>query len=96
VTPLPLGKCVATPGAIEAMREAEISPSSLLDRHRSGDWGQLDSHDRKANQQALIDGSRVFSVYVLPATNVTVWCITESVDDQGERESTCLLLPDEY
>jgi hypothetical protein len=96
VTPLPLGKCVATPGAIEAMREAGVDPASLLRRHESGeDWGDLDAHDKAANDEALTDGSRILSAYILP-TGAKLWVITEGTDDSGVRESTCILLPSEY
>lgn len=51
--------------------------------------------DQKLNQEALKDGSRIFSAYMLP-TDVKIWCITTATDDDGKRESTCILLPDEY
>jgi hypothetical protein len=81
---------VGTPGALEALKEAQISPLVLLARHTRGDWGDVDLHDRKANDDALIHGDRLFSVYELP-TGVTLWVITEA-----DRSSTCILLPNEY
>ena len=35
----PLGQLVATPGAIDALAEAEQMPIEFLRRHVSGDWG---------------------------------------------------------
>jgi len=34
-----LGRIVATPGAIEAMKENKVSPARFLSRHIRGDWG---------------------------------------------------------
>ena len=51
-----LGQIIATPGALVALAAADTSPSTLLRRHASGDWGDLDAHDRAANVQALRDG----------------------------------------
>lgn len=94
--PLQLGQCVSTPAALAVLQEAGVDPASLLFRQQHHDWGTLDSHDRQANADALRTGARVFSVYILPATNATIWCITEGTNDQGERESTCLLTPADY
>lgn len=40
-----LGQVVATPGALRAFAESGESPQAFLDRHASGDWGELDGHD---------------------------------------------------
>ncbi len=92
-----LGVVCATGGAIEAFREAgeSIDGSPLLmfpylERHASGDWGEVDAHDRRANNRALKDGTRLLSAYTLPGGR-KVWIITEA-----DRSSTCLLLPSEY
>ena len=37
--PLPLGRIVATPGALEVLREAGEDPLSYLTRHASGGLG---------------------------------------------------------
>ncbi len=84
-----LGRIVATPGALEALTEAQTAPSELLHRHASGDWGELDAHDRRENQRALKSGTRIFSAYETPAGRL--WVITEA-----DRSSTCILLPEEY
>lgn len=90
-----LGQTVATPGALAALEEAQVSPGSLICRHVIGDWGCVCNDDKRANDEALKDGSRILSAYVLP-TKVKVWVITEAKDDQGRRSATTLLLPDEY
>jgi hypothetical protein len=89
------GQVVATPGALKALKESGQSPAGLLARHVQGDWGDLDAEDRASNDQAVIDGSRLLSSYTT-ARGERVWVITEAVGDDGRRDSTCLLLPEEY
>ena len=91
----PLGKLVATPLALEALAQAGEDPQNLLRRHVSGDWGQLDSADQATNDAAVRDGRRILSAYRL-CTCVKVWIITEAENGLGLRESTCILLPEEY
>lgn len=88
--PLPLGRVLTTPGALDALAAAGADPRRLLDRHRRADWGDLDAHDRAANDAAIVEGERVLSAYTL-RTGATVWIITEA-----DRSCTTFLLPDEY
>lgn len=90
-----LGQLTATPGALDVLAQYYTLPEDLLARHASGDWGDLDAEDAERNNEALQDGSRLFSAYVL-AEGVKVWCITEAQDDEGVRSATTLLLPEEY
>ena len=91
ITPLfPLGEVVSTPGALEAMQAASVSPLALLHRHLRGDWGNLDKHDKQLNDLAIKDGSRIFSAYEITPTS-KVWLITEA-----DRSATTFLLPSEY
>ncbi len=87
---LPLGQIVATPAALEALAEAGERPATLLKRHLTGDWGEVDEHDRRENKRSLEDGCRLLSAYTL-ATGTKLWIITEA-----DRSSTTLLLPSEY
>lgn len=92
----PLGRLVATPGALALLDQHGIQPITLLHRHVHGDWGDVDKHDRQANEAALHDGSRLFSVYYL-SSDAKVWAITEATAADGvSRFSTCLLLPQDY
>lgn len=86
----PLGQVVATPGAIEAMKECGQSPSFFLDRHVAGDWGGVNAEDWQLNDQALKDGTRILSSYKT-LRGKKLWIITEA-----DRSATTLLLPDEY
>jgi hypothetical protein len=87
--PLPLGRVVATPGALRLLKEAGGHPFDLLVRHVSGDWGDLCAFDRRQNERALHEGYRVLSSYDVPAGRV--WIITEA-----DRSVTTILLPEEY
>ena len=88
-TPLPLGKVVATPGALKLLMEAGGHPFDYLARHATGDWGELCAFDRRQNEIALREGLRVLSSYDVPAGRV--WIITEA-----DRSVTTILLPEEY
>ena len=83
-----LGKIVATPGALEVLTHEEAV--SLLRRHQEGDWGEVNGFDRRANNRALKDGTRLLSAYVC-ACGEKVWILTEA-----DRSVTTLLLPEEY
>lgn len=89
-----LGQCVATPGALEILQVAGVSPLDLLSMHARGDWGNLSPEDQEANERALVDGSRVFSSYLV--NDQKVWVITEAEGDDGHRASTCIMMADEY
>ena len=85
----PLGRTVATPGALAALEKAGIGPACLLARHHQGDWGELSPEDAEANQQALEQGSRIFSSYRVGDRKI--WVITEA-----DRSATTVLLPEDY
>jgi len=85
-----LGQAVATPGALDTLKRAGQSPDVFLQKHQAGDWGEVDAHDQKANDQALREGARLLSAY-RTSLGEKFWIITEA-----DRSSTCLLLPDEY
>lgn len=86
-----LGELYATPGVIQALKEAMLSAGIYLGRHLCGDWGDVDREDWDANNQALEEGGRVLSAYTLPHTGATIWIITEH-----DRSRTTMMLPEEY
>ena len=43
----PLGRVVATPGALRALEKAEQLPAAFLDRHVNGDWGDVPEDDKQ-------------------------------------------------
>jgi hypothetical protein len=85
-----LGQLVATPGALRALEEAGQSPAFFLEKHMSGDWGEVNDEDKRLNDEALVIGERLLSAY-RTLKGVKIWVITEA-----DRSSTCCLLPSEY
>lgn len=85
----PLGRVVATPGALNLLVIDGQDPGELLDRHRSGDWGDVSPEDAVENRRSVRHGWRILSSY--PVGTSRIWIITEA-----NRSSTCLLLPNEY
>ncbi|WP_166820074.1 hypothetical protein [Thalassoroseus pseudoceratinae] len=86
-----LGQIVATPGALETLEGTSETPLDFIRRHAAGDWGDVCKEDAEANNEALWNGERIFSVYHTKIGRQKLYCITEA-----DRNSTCLLLPDEY
>lgn len=86
----PLGQVVATPGALSALVEAGQTPLAFLQRHITGDWGDLPAEDIQENELSLAAGLRLLSAYTL-ASGQKLWIISEA-----DRSVTTLLLPAEY
>jgi hypothetical protein len=84
-----LGKVVITPGAAALLKRSNQSPTGFVILHEHGVWGELDQHDREANERALITNDRILSNY--PVNGGKLWVITEA-----DRSVTTLLLPEEY
>lgn len=90
------GRIVATPAALETIRASGQSPEVFLGAHLEGYWGgDLCEEDRRLNDEALIDGSRLLSAYST-LRGIKLWIITEAADEHGRRYSTTILLPEEY
>jgi hypothetical protein len=93
-----LGRLYQTSSIFDACCEHRPFASFIhqcIARHQSGDWGDCCPDDAALNDAALLDGSRIFSVYTIPAGLYTlessVWIITES-----SREYSTVLFPSEY
>ena len=86
----PLGQVLITPPAEAILQEASRTFQEFLDRHASGDWGEIDVDDWNANEDALTSGARLMSVYTV-TDKQKIWIITES-----DRSATTLILPDDY
>jgi hypothetical protein len=82
------GQINLTPGVLEQITPDEVIKA--LARHLQGDWGTMDAHDVRANENALLNGGRIFSGYNT-IENVRFWIITEA-----DRSYTTILLPQEY
>lgn len=85
-----LGQIVATPGALQAMAESGQTPDFFLQRHVTGDWGEVSDCDKQLNDEALQDGSRLLSAY-MTLKGDRLWIITEA-----DRSVSTLLRPEEY
>jgi hypothetical protein len=85
-----LGKMVVVTTAVHE-NEKYRDVATVIRRHAQGDWGDLDNHDKAANEAALVDDGRLLSSYLLPGTGNQVWVITEA-----DRSVTTVLYPSEY
>ncbi len=82
------GQIVVTRGVADWIEQG-FDPLPYLLRHLRGDWGDVDAHDKLANDHALKDGDRLLSAYKTEFGKL--WLITE-----WDRSVTTLLKPDEY
>lgn len=82
-----LGRLVATPPAISLLETVGVSIWSLVARHVAGDFGDVDAHDRQANEDAIRHGERILSSYTL-SNDEKIWVLTAA-----DRSSTCVLTP---
>jgi hypothetical protein len=83
-----LGKIVSTPNALDQLTQEDILMG--IQRHQAGDWGNVDTYGHAANDRALIEGKRLWSVYHA-GSGVKFWLITEA-----SRSHTTVLLPEDY
>jgi hypothetical protein len=84
----PFGQTVITATADSLVKKGAVI--AALQRHAKGDWGDLDASDRKANDDALKNGSRLLSAYA-DSAGTKFWIITE-----WDRSVTTVLLPSDY
>jgi hypothetical protein len=84
----PLGQTLITRAALAALSATDIA--NALDRHRTGDWGEINREDWQSNERALKHGARLLSVYLTP-TRTKFWVLTE-----WDRSATTVLLPEDY
>ena len=85
---LALGQTVMTAAACEVLNRDDVM--SALQRHASGDWGEVCQSDALSNDHAVGTCCRILSAYTDRA-GVKFWIITE-----GDRSSTTILLPEDY
>jgi hypothetical protein len=89
------GACAATSAALDAIHSSGMEATELLDRHVSGDWGDLDEHDAEANESALQRGARLLSYFKL-TTGQGIYIVTDAKGDDGCRQTTTVMLREEY
>jgi hypothetical protein len=83
------GRIVATPGALKALADTQTNPLDLLNRHVSGDFGEICPEDAKENTFSIAHGFRIISIYKVGVERV--WLISEA-----DRSSSTFLLGCEY
>ena len=104
-----LGQMVATPPALERLAKHGFNVADLIARHHSGDWCDVSLAEARRNEQALISGARLLSVYRLvekmwlqsmPRSErsrlPTIWIATSAANESGHRESTTILCPEDW
>lgn len=84
-----LGQMLTTIGVLELCKHKHIDLGPLIDRHVSGDWGDVDELQREANENALKARDTIISVY--HPHGVRVLIVTDA-----ERSHTVAMLPHEY
>ncbi|QXI31558.1 hypothetical protein HU752_020000 [Pseudomonas vanderleydeniana] len=88
----PPGQVVATKAVHALMKQRRLEASVYVNRHLTGDWGDLGDEDKQSNEYALEHGLRLFSAYNIDTEGEDkLWIITEA-----DRSCTTLLLPSEY
>ena len=84
------GSTIMTPKVQAILPSVDLIP--LLERHVSGDWGDIDEADKARNDAALKSRESLLSVYKTPASpEGEIWVLTEA-----NRSITTFLLPSEY
>lgn len=83
-----LGLLYRTPG-VEQSGIPDQALADALARHVSGDFGDLDEHDREVNEYAILHGAQILSSYA--HAGCKFWIITDA-----DRSRTTVLLPNEY
>ena len=100
----PIGRVVATKTIADDMVQNAAFKDfveTCLERHVTGDWGDLDQEDKISNEKATEekDPGRILSAYDIPEyllipymrPDKKIWIITE-----WDRTITTLLYPSEY
>ena len=83
-----LGQLVITAGAEDVLQADEAV--AMIRRHLTGDFGDMDAHDRRINYDEMRSGGRVLSRYKAASGDI-IYVITEQW-----RGVTTILLPEEY
>jgi hypothetical protein len=84
----PLGQLCMTPTINDMVPYEEMI--AAINRHLTGDWGELNKANKVANDRALREGTRLVSAYSTKS-GIRFWIITEA-----DRSATTILLPEEY
>lgn len=95
-----LGQVAYGPGVASGLSEcgpnsaekAEQQIKRMLNRHSSGDWGEVSEEERMRNDEAVQTGGELVSVYILwPPGSYKLWIVTDA-----QRICTTVLAPGEH
>ena len=91
----PTGRLVMTSHLQDVLKESDPEGwqddlNLMVAQHIMGEWGEVDTEDREANEEGLSIGERLHSVYT-SSKGIKVWIITE-----WDRSVTTCLLPADY
>jgi 2-polyprenyl-3-methyl-5-hydroxy-6-metoxy-1,4-benzoquinol methylase len=78
-----LGGIEVSPAAAEALAEAGLELAPFLERHRRGDWGDVDEEHRQLSDWALAHNGVIRSAYELPGG--TVLAVHTGIDRSRTR-----------
>ena len=87
-----LGEVLITKGVNSLLVNKTLLKNNLyefLQRHSSGDWGNVCDEDKEENNYSIDNNLRILSSYNYGTSKI--WIITEA-----DRSSTTVLLPKEY
>jgi len=74
-----LGRVVATAAVMEQLQPTSGELAALLTAHAHGEWGDVGTEDKRANDAAVKNGSRLLSSYRLRGRKL--WVITDMETD---------------
>ena len=58
-----LGRVVITPAATAALDASGNALADLLERHQTGDWGDVTQHESSVNERGLVEQFNLQSAY---------------------------------
>jgi hypothetical protein len=64
--------------SVNMLVKAGLDITSLLDRHFTGDWGDVDAHDHHQNGRAIEFGDRIVSSYTIESSKTTILIVTDA------------------
>ena len=74
-------------------RAFRVFVNTSVGDHLNGDWGDVSEEDKKANDEAVTNGGRIFSSYKRVVQNQE-----ERIDivTEADRSTTTIMLAEEY
>ncbi|EJE4644404.1 type I restriction endonuclease subunit M [Vibrio parahaemolyticus] len=84
-----LGEMFATISIVELCKHTDLDLGPFIDRHASGDWGDVDEEHSNEMDIALENNARVWSVYHPHGRRILI--VTDA-----DRSRTVAMLPHEY